>query len=121
MKITSYLFSGGVLFSGTEQLNPYLGQYMHPNVVHHGLNVKSFKALIHNRVETIGAHNASLTTKEIAKNKASGCWSTLIILEDCLKNFQEWKSIGATFDLFFNGRHADMGLMLLTQEAKCIP
>lgn len=121
MEKISPMFSGGVLFSGTEKLTPCLGRFLHPNVVHDGLNVPMFKALVENRVQTIGNYNASISHKQITENKQNRQWSTLIIMEDCLKNYKHWNSISATFDLFFNGRHADFGLMLLTQEAKAIP
>lgn len=105
------MFNGGVLFSGTEKLTPYLGQYMHKNVVHDGLNIPLFKALVRNRVNTIGTYNINLSVDQIEKDKQTLEWSTLIILEDCLKNYAQWKSIGAIFEIFFNGRHAQLGLL----------
>lgn len=113
---------------------------MHPNLIHAGFNIPVFKNLINNRklilwnclllvkntdnfllgIKSIKARNTTLSASQIRNTRETGFWNTLIILEDCLKNYKSWNSLVEIFDLFFNGRHSDMSLLLLSQEIKCL-
>ena len=108
----------GLVFSGTEEANPFFGDFIPDSFIH-----PEYKPDVVNSLMT----RQSLKIKEAKKNgyyetngKNSGN-RTFIILDDMLADSANWKKEKSIREIFFNGRHYNIFFILTMQYPVGIP
>lgn len=108
----------GLVFSGTEEANPFFGEFIPDCFIHSQYDPQLVQNLIANQAKKVKharTNGFSDTSGKHDKNRS------FLILDDMLAEADSWKKEQTIKELFFNGRHYNIFFILTMQYPLGIP
>jgi hypothetical protein len=108
----------GLVFSGTEDANPFFGEFIPDSFIYSKYDPQLVKTLITSqskKVKTARKNGYADTNGKNDKNRS------FLILDDMLADADSWKKEQTIKELFFNGRHFNIFFILTMQYVLGIP
>lgn len=107
----------GLVFSGTEEANPFFGDFIPDCFIHSEYNPGLIQSIM-NRQQRKIRETKMLGLAEDGKMPSNNMF---IVLDDMLHDAQSWKKDKTIKNIFFNGRHYNLLFVLTMQYAQGIP
>lgn len=128
----------GLIFSGTEQANPFFGDFVPDSFIHsdynpgliesvlnkQGTRVRETRTLARKTIEGVKTKLSHLPRDSLVKISKDGLTSSnrfFIVLDDMLADASSWKKEKTIQEIFFNGRHFNLFFILTMQYPLGIP
>lgn len=107
----------GVVFSGTEEANPFFGDFIPDSFIHSDYDPELIQSILNKQKRKI--REAKTSGKSPDGKLPSN--NKFIVLDDMLHDAQNWKRDKTIKNIFFNGRHYNILFILTMQYAQAIP
>jgi hypothetical protein len=109
----------GLIFSGTEEANPFFGEFIPDSLIHPEYDPDRIEAFIARQAKKIKkAKDKKLGKREANTDKYDGKIPEnrgFIVLDDMLHDANAWKKNNTMKTIFFNGRHFNLFFILTMQ------
>jgi hypothetical protein len=106
-------FAAGIVISGTEKLNSFFRDFIPDKYIHHEYKPELIEKVL-NSQELILNHNKAVSKSEQIDPTA------FLVLDDCFHD-EQWKKDKPMKEIFFNGRHFKLCMLLTMQYPIGIP
>lgn len=107
----------GVIFSGTEEANPFFGDFIPDSFIHSEYDPDLIQSILNKQKRKI--KEAKVTGKSPDGKLNSN--NKFVVLDDMLHDAQSWKKDKTIKNIFYNGRHYNILFILTMQYAQAIP
>lgn len=128
----------GLIFSGTEQANPFFGEFIPDSFIHseynpdlmdsvlskQGTKVRETRTLAKKTLEGAKTKLSNLPRDALVKISKDGLTPSnrfFVVLDDMLADASSWKKEKTIQEIFFNGRHFNLFFILTMQYPLGIP
>lgn len=104
-----------VLCSYSEKVDPYYSDFLPPGYIY-----EDCQRML-NKVIKRQLNLKSINEKRKKDNKTPFDERILVVMDDCISDAKEWKKSTDLSEIFFNGRHYNITLILVSQDIVAIP
>lgn len=108
----------GLIFSGTEEANPFFGDFIPDTFIHPEYKSDLVKSLMMRQSKKVKDAKQNGFQSTNGKNPSN---RTFIVLDDMLADSSSWKKEKTIREIFFNGRHYNIFFILTMQYPVGIP
>jgi hypothetical protein len=108
----------GLIFSGTEEANPFFGEFIPDSFIHSEYNSNLVETMLTKQSQKVKKSriNGHADTDGLTPNNRA-----FIVLDDMLHDATAWKKEKTIQSIFFNGRHYNLFFILTMQYPLGIP
>lgn len=108
----------GLIFSGTEEANPFFGEFIPDSFIHPEYNPELIDTLLAKQSQKVKKARKNGHTKTDGLTQSNRAF---IVLDDMLHDASAWKKEKTIQSIFFNGRHYNLFFLLTMQYPLGIP